>query len=179
MKYPEKIKCSAIYFNQTSESWSQSSGSGIGVTSGGLGVGAMSGRSHTLTKTKLADLFSPIKNYQINDSDPMMKLVFASALSYITLNVGKIAISLGLTLSEIVIKSLIMIFGMITGYLFMSLFASFNNGPKKYSDTQMSLINSRYDQAFYCPKNHLIFIDENETFPATRENFEKLLTMSL
>lgn len=178
------IKCSSIYNQMTFNTNGTQNGTGVGISSGGLGVGSFSSSISSTSQSKLAEMFSPVKNYYDDNFYPLFELFVASFFLSLGLKNASTWFLEDLIISSefkyFLIISLNVVFLMFSFVMFISLFSKLQGtGRRKmFSEDKFVKINENYHKAYYNPEKNEIFINEKETLPATRGNFIKLLAES-
>lgn len=183
-----KVKCAYLYMSQTTTQKGDYSGSigGVGLTTGGLGVGlgGVSGSIDTENQSKLAEMFRPVKNEVTYSSDSdiiprLMGVAFFIAVPTLlkpnngSENVGVINSMIASAQFQNVMTAICFSAAIFMGFKFLQILQN----PKKtykYSSEAFKNISDNYAKADYDPETNTVSLD-NVEYPATRSNFLKLI----
>lgn len=188
----KKEKCATIYMTQTTSTVGQFSGTGVGVgMSGsglGLGGGLISGDSKSQNQSKLAELFSPIKNDEVFDEQsfseyfPGFGLIGAAFFLKDLLRNAEATASKGAfsnmlasgnqTLSDIVF----LILSLAGGFMLATkVLKKMHKSPQyRFTNDEYSTITNNYNVIEYNYNDNTISLGD-KTDIATRENFVRML----
>jgi hypothetical protein len=176
MATKQYIKCASIYYQNSQTSYGHFSGSGIGVGMGGLGVGIASGTTSGVSQSKLAEMFSPVKNSTIYKADPLPLLWLSVGAIFATCRMSDLTkfFFFPERVPEISVQALTGIFAVLSFFFLIKLFAACQ-GEDKFTAAILEKFDNNFNKVFYDSENHEIFINENTKISATRDNFIKLL----
>lgn len=174
-KFPDRVKCAAIHMSNLSYSKGTFTGGGLGISSGGLGLAGFGGVTSGSNISALAKMFEPIV-LQSPEHD-ISNTIFLVGGG--TLLISSCIYIWGLeTFGEPGAQLLIILVGIVIGMVAgrFEYKNAINHADVLVEFTRRKdLAENNYNQIYYSPKEHMIFIDEDHALPATRENFIKIV----
>lgn len=172
-KYPDALKCAAIFASSKVYTTGSLGVAGVSLSSGGIGLGGFAGGLSTTSNSELSQMFEPLVLNPPEKDTLISNIVFLLAV---------IMFIIALVTYRFFGETACYFVGLVLGILSMTFIDKLAKSRselnkslnQKYNDDKERLERT-YQSIYYSPKEHVVFVDENFTLPATRENFVKLL----